>query len=220
MEKLTSPLIGVSFLQQNNTILDIRQGVLNFPFFSMQLKTADHKYTNVKEPICIRADVTIPPNDRQSVLMASQLYEDTTVTGILQMSNNITDDADIAFCAAQVTLTNGQVSVHLNNFSDSPYTLQSGTQVANFTVLTPEQMKYVKPIDPLTTWHLLQANPENAAYYAISLIKSTKPEDVKKTTGFPHQKTLGTLSITRQYRKGSCPSSSIFGNWRNLTQVD
>ena len=141
MEKLTSPLIGLSFLQRNNTILDMRQGVLNFPFFSMQLKTADHKYTNVMEPICIREDVTIPPNDRHSVLMPSQLYEDTAVTGILQPSNTLTDDGDIAFCAALVTLTNGQVSVHLNNFTDSPYTLKRGTQVANFTVLTPEQMK-------------------------------------------------------------------------------
>ena len=86
----------------------------------MQLKTADHKYTNVMEPICIREDVTIQPNGRHSVLMASQLYEDTTVTGILQPSNNITDDGDIAFCAALVTLTNGQASVHLNNFTDSP----------------------------------------------------------------------------------------------------
>ena len=33
MEKLTSPLIGLSFRQRNNTILDMRQGVLNFPFF-------------------------------------------------------------------------------------------------------------------------------------------------------------------------------------------
>ena len=63
MEKITSPLIGISILQRNNTILDMRQGVLNFPLFSMQLKAADHKYTNV----------TIPPNDRHSVLMASQL---------------------------------------------------------------------------------------------------------------------------------------------------
>ena len=184
MEKLTSPLIGLSFLQRNNTILDMRQGVLNFPFFSMQLKTADHKYTNVMEPICIREVVTIPPNDRHPVLMASQLYEDTTVTAILQPSN-ITDDGDIAFCAALVTLTNGQVSVHLNNFTDSPYTLKRGTQVATFTVLTPEQMKYVKPIDPVTTWHLLQANPENAAHYASSLIKSTKPEDFKENYWFP-----------------------------------
>ena len=155
MEKLTSPLIGLSFLQRNNTIPDMRQGVLNFPFFSMQLKTADHKYTNVMEPICIREDVSIPPNDRHPVQLASQLYEDNTVTGILQPSNNLTDDGDIAFCADLVTLTNGQVSVHLNNFTDTPYTLKTDTQVANFTVLTPEQMKYVKPIDPVTTWHLL-----------------------------------------------------------------
>ena len=30
-----SPLIGLSFLQRNNTILDLRQGILNFPFFLM-----------------------------------------------------------------------------------------------------------------------------------------------------------------------------------------
>ena len=52
--------------------------------------------------------------------------------------------------------------------------------MANFTVLTPEQMKYVKPIDPVTTWHLLQDNPKNAAYYASSLIKSPKTEDSKE----------------------------------------
>ena len=185
MEQLTSPLIGLSFLRRNNTILDMRQGVLKFPFFSMQLKTADHKYTNVMEPICIRENVTIPPNDRHSVLMASQLYENTTVTGILQPSNNLTDDGDIAFCAALVTLTNGQVWVHLNKFTDSPYTLKRGTQVANFTVVTPEQMKYVKRIHLVTTWHLLQDNTENAAYYASSLIKSNKPEDFKDNYWFP-----------------------------------
>ena len=184
-EKLTSPLICLSFLQRNNTILDMRQGVLNFLFVSMQIKTADHKYTNVMEPICIREDVTITPNDRHSGQLASKLYEDNTVTGILQPSNTLTDDVEIAFCAALVTLTNGRVSVHRNNFTDSPYTLKRGGQVATFTVPTPEQMKYLKPIDPVTTWHLLQDNPENATYYASSLIKSTKPEDFKENYWFP-----------------------------------
>ena len=130
MEKLTSPLIGLSFFQRNNTVLDTRQGVLNFPFFSVQLKTADRKYSIVMEPICIREDVTIPPNDRQSLRMASQLYEDTTATGILQPSNTLTDGGDIASYAALVILTNGQVSVHVNNFTDSPYTLKRGTPIS------------------------------------------------------------------------------------------
>ena len=49
--------------------------------------------------------------------MASQLYEGTTVTGILQPSSQLTDDVDIAFCAALVTLANGQVKVNLINFT-------------------------------------------------------------------------------------------------------
>ena len=39
MTNLTSPLIGHLFLQRNSTILDMRQGILNFRFFSIQLKT-------------------------------------------------------------------------------------------------------------------------------------------------------------------------------------
>ena len=118
MEKLTSPLIGLSFLQRNNTILDMRQGILNFPFFSMQLKTADHKYTNVMKPITTRDDITIPLNDRHMVSMHSQMYEDSNITGILQPSNVITENGDIAFCAALVTLTQGKVTIHVNNFTD------------------------------------------------------------------------------------------------------
>ena len=46
-------------------------------------------------------------------------------------------------------------------------------------------MKYVKPIDPVTTWHLLQDNPEKSAYYASSLIKSPKAEDNSENYWFP-----------------------------------
>ena len=154
-------------------------------FFSMQLKTADHKYTNFMEPICICEGVTISPNDRQLVPMTSQLYNDTTVTGITQPSNDLTGDGDIYFCAALVALTQGPVTIHVNNFTDHSHTLKRDSLVANFSVLTPEKMKYVKPIDPVITWHLLLDNPENAAFYASSLIKSTKPEDLKANYRFP-----------------------------------
>ena len=76
-------------------------------------------------------------------------------------------------------------SIGSSDFTDTPCTLKRRTQVANFTVETPEQIKYVKPIDPVTTWHLLQDIPENAVHYASSLIKSTKTEDFKENYWFP-----------------------------------
>ena len=40
MTNLTSPIGGLTFFQGNSTILDMRQGVLSFFFFSMQLTHA------------------------------------------------------------------------------------------------------------------------------------------------------------------------------------
>ena len=97
---------------------------------------------------------------------------------------DLAEDGDIIFCAALVTLTQGQVAIHMNNFTDQPYTLKRGSLIANFSVLTPKQIKYVKPIDPVTTWHLLQETPENAAYYASSSIKSAKTDENKENYWF------------------------------------
>ena len=94
------------------------------------------------------------------VSMYSQLYNDTNVTGILQPSNDPTENGDIVVCAALVTMTQGQVTIHVNNFTVQPYIPKRGSHIANFSVMTPEQKKYVKPTDPVTTWNLLQHNPE------------------------------------------------------------
>ena len=51
MTNLTCALLGLLFLQKNSTILDMRQGVPNFPFFSMQLKHADNTCSNINEPL-------------------------------------------------------------------------------------------------------------------------------------------------------------------------
>ena len=48
---LISPLIGLPFLQRNSKVLDISQGFLNLPFFSMQLTNKGGIHSNVIEPI-------------------------------------------------------------------------------------------------------------------------------------------------------------------------
>ena len=124
MEHLTGPNIGLMFLQRNHTVLDMRQGILNFPFFLLQLKTADHKSSNVLEPILNRTEITIPPNDRVLIRTISLLYPENAVTGILQPSDLLHEDGDITFCPALVTLNDGNISIPVNNFTDHPYKLK------------------------------------------------------------------------------------------------
>ena len=97
----------------------------------MQLKTADDKCTNVMEPIKTKEDITIPPIGWQLISINSQMYADTTVTDILQPSTTLTEDGDVAFCAALVTLTRGRTMIHVKNFTDHPYTLRRASHVAH-----------------------------------------------------------------------------------------
>ena len=157
----------------------------------MQLKTADHKYSSVLEPILNPTEITIPPNDRVLFRTNSLLYPENAVTGILQPSYLLHEEGDITFCPALVTLNDGNISIPVNNFTDHPYKLNKGIHIANFSVMTPEQMKYVKPVDPASTWHLLQNDQEQAAHYVSSLIKMNKNPQNSKNYWFPTPENLG-----------------------------
>ena len=185
MEKLSSLKIGLMFLQRNHTVLDMRQGILNFPYFLMQLKTADTRYSNVMEPILIPEDVTIPPNDLTVIPIQSQIYAENAVTGILQPSDLLNEEDDVTFFAAIVTLHEGTMRIHVNNFTDQPYKLKKGLHIANFSVMTPEQIKHVRPIDPVSTLHLLNENEEDAIYYSSSLLKVSRNNDQYEQYWFP-----------------------------------
>ena len=57
--------------------------------------------------------------------------------------------------------------------------------IANFSALTPEQMKHVRPIDPVSTWHLLNENEEDAIHYISSLLKANRNNDQYEQYWFP-----------------------------------
>ena len=73
----------------------MRQGILNFPFFSMQLKNEDRTYPNVIEPILNPADTIMQPGKRTTFWVKSQIYTDNEVTGIIQPSNE-----ELLICSA------------------------------------------------------------------------------------------------------------------------
>ena len=57
--------------------------------------------------------------------------------------------------------------------------------IANFSVMTPEQMKHVRPIDPVSTWHLLNENEEEVVHYISSLLKANRKNDQYEKYWFP-----------------------------------
>ena len=75
--------------------------------------------------------------------------------------------------------------VQINNFLDHPYTLKKGTHIANFSILTPEQTKRIRPVNPTSVRHLLNNSLDDAIHYINSLLKTAKNGEVNETYWFP-----------------------------------
>ena len=75
--------------------------------------------------------------------------------------------------------------VQISNFLDHPYTLKKGTYMANFSILTPEQTKHIRPVNPTSVRHLLNNNHDDAIHYINSLLKTSKPDELNETYWFP-----------------------------------
>ena len=185
MTNLTSPLIGLLFLQRNSTILEMRQGILNFPFFSMQLKNENRTYPNVIEPILNPVETTLQPRKRTTIWVKSQIYTDNEATGIIQPSPLLENDEDLLICPALSSTLNNKQMVQISNFPDHFYTLKKGTHIANFSILTPEQTKHIRPVNPTSVRHLLNNSLDDAIHYINSLLKTSKNDGVYWTYWFP-----------------------------------
>ena len=185
MTNPTSPLIGLLFLQRNSTILDMHQGILNFPFFSMQLKNEDRTYPNVIEPILNPVETILQPGKRTTIWVYSQIYTENETTGIIQPSPLLENDEDLLICPAISSTQINKHMVQINSFLDHPYTLKKGTHMAKFSILNPEQTKHIRPVNPTSVRHLLNNNHDDALLYINSLLKTSKTDEVNETYWFP-----------------------------------
>ena len=185
MTSLISPLIGLLFLHRNTTILDLRQGILNFPFFSMQLKDEDRTYPNVIEHILSPVETILQPGKRTTIGVKSQIYTDKEATRIIQLSPLSEIDEHLLICPALSSIQNNRHTFQISIFLDHPYTLKKETHIANFLKKTPKQTKHFRSVNSTSVRQLLNTNHDDAIHYIINLLKTSKTEEVNETYWFP-----------------------------------
>ena len=63
--------------------------------------------------------------------------------------------------------------------------------MANFSILTPEQTRQIRPVNPTSVRHLLINNHDHAIHYIHRLLKTSKTDEVNKTYWFPTRQNPG-----------------------------
>ena len=76
-----------------------------------------------------------------------------------------------------------KITPRVTNTTESPYLIKKHTQIAEFSVVTPEQSKHNKPVDMAFLSMIPQGDPDLTAYLN-ELLRTNKPEQQKNTFWF------------------------------------
>ena len=82
------------------------------------------------------------------------------------------------------TIIDKRIAVRVTNTTELPYLIKKHTQIAEISVVNPEQSKDIKPIDIAILSMIPQSDPDLTAYLNEPL-RTIKPEQQDKTFWFP-----------------------------------
>ena len=184
MKKLTGPIIGLHFMRNNSVVIDTTHGLIHFPHLTMQVKTASSETTTKPQPVVTDEALTIPPTTTKTITAFINHPWKWNTTGTVTPLEKFTETASLLISHSMSTIIDKRIAVRVTNTTESPYLIKKHTQIAEFSVVTPEQSKHIKPVDMAILSMIPQGDPDLTAYLN-ELLRTNKPEQQNDTFWFP-----------------------------------
>ena len=183
IKKLTGPLIGLHFMRNNSVVIDTTHGLIHFPHLTMQVKTASSDTITRPQPVITENSLTIPPTTTKLIKAFIDHPSKLNTTGTVTPLEKFTETANLLISHSMSTIVYKRTAVRVTNTTESPYLIKKHTQIAEFSVVTPEQSKHIKPVDMAILSMIPQDDPDLTAYLN-ELLRTRKPEQQDNTFWF------------------------------------
>ena len=150
----------------------------------MQVKTASSETTTKLQPVITDEALTIPPATTKTITAFIDHLSKWNTTGYVTPLEKFTVTASLLISHSMSTIIDKRIAVRVTNTKESPYLIKKHTQIAEFSVVTPEQSKHIKPVDLAILSMFPQDYPDLTAYLN-ELLRTSKPEQQDDTFWFP-----------------------------------
>ena len=185
-KKLTGPIIGLHFLRNNSVVIDTTHGIIHFPHLTLQVKTASSEKNTRAPPVTTDDALTIPPTTTKTITAFVDHPSKWNTTGTVTPLEKLTETASLLISQSTSTIIDKTKAVMVTNTTESPYLTKKHTQIAEFSVVTPEQSKQFNPVDMAILSMIPQGDPDLTAYLNEPLrTNKPKPEQQNNTFWFP-----------------------------------
>ena len=146
MKNLTGPIIGLHFMSHNSVVIDTNHGLIHLPHLTMQLKSASSQASAKPQAVLIHDSITIPQMTTKTITAFVDHISEWNTTGTVTPVEKLTKAASLIKSHSMSTIIDRKIAVRVTNTTESPYTINKNTQIAEFSVVTPEQSKFIKPV--------------------------------------------------------------------------
>ena len=164
MKNLTGPIIALHFTKHNSVVIDTTHGLIHFPHLTMQIKSASNQASAKPQPVLIHDSITIPQMTTKTITAYVDHSSEWNTTGTATPVKKFTEAASLIISHSMSTTIDRKIAVKVTNTTESPYTITKITQIAEFSVLTPEQSKFIKPVDTAIHSMIPEGDPDLVTY--------------------------------------------------------
>ena len=164
MKNLTVPFIGLHFMRHNSEVIDTTHGLIYFPHLTMQAKSALSQTSVKPQVVLIYDSITIQQMTTKTITALVDHLSEWNTTGTVTPVEKFTETASLIIFYSISTKIDRKIAVRVNNTTKSPDTINKKTQVAEFSVVTPEQSKFIKPVDTAILSMIREGDPDLITY--------------------------------------------------------
>ena len=184
MKNLTGPINGLHFMKHNSVVNDTTHGLIHFPHLTMQIKSASSQAGAKPQLVLIDDSITIPQMTTKRITAFVDHSSEWKTTGTVTPVEKFTEAASLILSHSMSTIIDRKIAVRVTNTTESPYTINKNTQIAEFSVVTPEQSKFIKPVDTAILSMIPEGDPDLVTYLT-ELLRKNKPDQQNNTFWFP-----------------------------------
>ena len=184
MKNLTGPIIGLHFMRHNCVVIDTTHGLIHFPHLTMQVKSALNQTSVKPQAVLIHDNTTIPQMTTKTITAFVDHNSEWNTTGTVTPVEKFTETASLTISHSISTIIDRKIAVRVTNTTESPYTINKNTQIAEFCVVTPRQSKFIKPVDMAILSMIPEGDPDLITYLT-KLLRTNKPDQQTNAFWFP-----------------------------------
>ena len=148
----------------------------------MQAKNAATETSTKPQPVFIQDNTTVPPMTIKTITPFVDHPSEWHTTGTVTPAGKFTEAASLLI--SHSTIIDKRRAVRITNTTESPYLIKKKTHKAEICVVTPEQSKFIRPVDTAILSMIPESDPDLTTYLN-ELLKTNKPDQQTNTFWFP-----------------------------------